>query len=200
LVQALAPELLAYSIDRLPDRYNVLLIGPGLGDLRRLRVRHVEEALGGDTPLVLDADGLNAIGLEMLERIGVGGDRVLTPHAGEFHRLTGIPRDAIGLRDMSRVALQANSTVLLKGNPSYVSDGSTPWLINSNGPELASIGTGDVLAGMVAALMARGLDPATAARSAAYWHGAAAADMAKHTTVTADELARYVGRYAWEKP
>ncbi len=112
--------------------------------------------------------------------------------------MTGIPRDAINLRDIARVAEQANSTVLLKGNPSYVSDGTIPWVINSNGPELASIGTGDVLAGMVAALMARGLGPATAARSAAYWHGVAAADLAHRTTVTADVLAREVGRFAWD--
>jgi NAD(P)H-hydrate repair Nnr-like enzyme with NAD(P)H-hydrate dehydratase domain len=62
---------------------------------------------------------------------------------------------------------------------------------------LASIGTGDVLSGMVGALWARGLDPRTAAISAAYWHGIAGADLASSTTLTADTLARHVGRFAW---
>jgi NAD(P)H-hydrate repair Nnr-like enzyme with NAD(P)H-hydrate dehydratase domain len=65
---------------------------------------------------------------------------------------------------------------------------------------LASIGTGDVLAGMIGALWARGLDARTAAVSAAYWHGIAAADLARTRTVTADDLARHVGRFAWVVP
>jgi NAD(P)H-hydrate epimerase len=87
--------------------------------------------------------------------------------------------------------------VILKGNPTFVTDGSTPWVVRSGGPELATIGTGDVLAGMVGALCARGLDPFVAARSAAYWHGVAGADLASRETVTADRLASWVGRFAW---
>ena len=74
-----------------------------------------------------------------------------------------------------------------------------PILVDTGGPELASIGTGDVLAGMIGALWARGLDPKTAATiSGAYWHGVAGADLAQQLgTVTADQLADIIGDYAW---
>ena len=85
---------------------------------------------------------------------------------------------------------------MLKGNPTFVL-GVDRWLVRSGGPELATIGTGDVLAGMIAALWARGLDGADAARSAAYWHGRAGADLARSRTVTAEKLASSVARFAW---
>ncbi|MGH3668590.1 MAG: NAD(P)H-hydrate dehydratase, partial [Acidimicrobiia bacterium] len=74
---------------------------------------------------------------------------------------------------------------------------SEPILVQTGGPELATIGTGDVLSGMIGALWARGLDARSAAVSAAYWHGVAGADLATSATVTADALARHVGRFAW---
>ena len=87
-------------------------------------------------------------------------------------------------------------TVLLKGAPTFVVS-DTVAAVTSGGPELATIGTGDVLAGMIAALQARGLDAPVAARSAAYWHGVAGADLASTGTVTADRLAEDVRRWAW---
>ena len=69
-------------------------------------------------------------------------------------------------------------------------------MVASGGPELATLGSGDVLTGMIAALIARGLDPETAARSAAFRHGRAAAHLARTTTVTAAALAAHVGRFA----
>jgi NAD(P)H-hydrate repair Nnr-like enzyme with NAD(P)H-hydrate dehydratase domain len=86
---------------------------------------------------------------------------------------------------------------LRKGNPTMISDGGLPVLVDTGGPELASIGTGDVLAGMIAALWARGLKGMEAAVSAAYWHGVAGADLARHETVTADVLADYISVHAW---
>jgi NAD(P)H-hydrate repair Nnr-like enzyme with NAD(P)H-hydrate dehydratase domain len=87
--------------------------------------------------------------------------------------------------------------VLRKGNPTMVCDGGLPVLVTTGGPELATIGTGDVLAGMIAALWARGLGPTDAAISGAYWHGVAGAILAEHETVTADVLADYISVYAW---
>ena len=69
--------------------------------------------------------------------------------------------------------------------------------VASGGPELATIGTGDVLAGTIAALWARGLDPETAALSGAYWHGRAGSDLAAAGAITAPELALGMGRFAW---
>ena len=71
-------------------------------------------------------------------------------------------------------------------------------MVREGGPELATIGTGDVLAGWVAALWARGLSPGAAARSAAFWHGRAGAALSARRTVTADALSEEVGRWAWE--
>ncbi len=87
--------------------------------------------------------------------------------------------------------------MLRKGNPTMVTDGGLPVLVRTGGPELASIGTGDVLAGMLGALWARGLSGRDAAISAAYWHGVAGADLAAGGTLTADRLARHIGRFAW---
>jgi NAD(P)H-hydrate epimerase len=95
------------------------------------------------------------------------------------------------------LAQKKGITVLLKGNPTIISDGAAPILVRSGGPELATIGAGDVLSGMTGALWARGLDARTALVSAAYWHGVAGADLARQGTVTADRLSVHVGRFAW---
>jgi len=184
---AAAPELLHYPIDSLPERFQVLLIGPGLGEAHGdLVSRLVSEWRG---PVVVDADALAVIDPTEQTR---SGPWVATPHHGEFRHLTGkepTPEAAVEL------AAATGLVTLLKGNPTWVTDGSTPWAVRSGGPELASIGTGDVLAGMVAALLAAGLPALTAARSAAYWHGAAGADLARSETVTADLLSCYIGRF-----
>jgi NAD(P)H-hydrate epimerase len=75
--------------------------------------------------------------------------------------------------------------------------GEQRWAVDSGGPELATAGTGDVLAGMVGALSSRGLGAEAASRSGAYWHGVAGGDLATTTAVTAEDLAVHVGRFAW---
>lgn len=85
--------------------------------------------------------------------------------------------------------------MLLKGNPTFVTDGTNTWVVTSGGPELATIGTGDVLTGMVAAFVAGGLPAEIAARSAAYHHGAAGARLALSEIVTAADLASEIGRH-----
>jgi NAD(P)H-hydrate epimerase len=172
------------------ERFDVLLLGPGLGPDQEAFVAGV--VAGRDGRLIVDADGLNA-----LDGPGLLAKRtaptIITPHAGEFRRLTGNePRydTAAELPDAAGVV------VVLKGNPTFVL-GAERWVVRSGGPELATIGTGDVLAGMMAALWARGLEADEAARSAAYWHGRAGADVASGGSVTADLLAGAAGRYAW---
>lgn len=91
------------------------------------------------------------------------------------------------------LALELGAIVLLKGNPTVVAGSGTPWIINSGGPELATIGTGDVLAGMLGALLAQGLEAAVAARTAAFWHGTAGARLGRGTTVTALGLIEEIG-------
>lgn len=186
-VGVLAPELLSYPLNRLGevlDRYDVVIVGPGLGDLSDV----VVSALAGARAVVADADALTSV-----ESLSAASALIVTPHSGEFARLSSEPP---GPESARRLADRLGGVVLLKGAPTLVTDGGVPWAVRSGGPELATIGTGDVLAGMVAALWARGLEPVEAARSAAYWHGAAAADLAILATVTADRLATHIGRWA----
>jgi hydroxyethylthiazole kinase-like uncharacterized protein yjeF len=180
---ASAPAVLAAG-----ERFDVMALGPGLGPGREGFVAALLQ--GWDRPLVLDADAIAAAGVEALA--ARRHSTVITPHAGEFRRLTG--EDA-GYRRASALAVRTGAVVLLKGGPTVVA-GRERWVVRSGGPELATLGSGDVLTGMVAALIARGLDAETAARSAAFRHGRAAADLAASTTVTASALAVHVGRFA----
>ncbi|WP_263784818.1 NAD(P)H-hydrate dehydratase [Salinibacter grassmerensis] len=168
-----APDALADAA----DTADALLVGPGLGRapgtaqfVRRL----VRTA---DTPLVLDADGLNALSGHIDE---LAGQRqapwVLTPHAGEFRRLAG---EEGTLTDRVRVAQtyaeRWDAVCLLKGMPSVVAGpGGRTFLGSITTPALATAGTGDVLAGQCVGLMAQGVSPLNAAAAALHVGGAAA--------------------------
>ncbi|MBQ8858746.1 MAG: NAD(P)H-hydrate dehydratase [Clostridia bacterium] len=135
-------------------------------------------------PVVLDADALN-----LLSRVGAadilrGARRpvLLTPHPLEFARLTGqevadIQADRIGAA--CRFAADTGATVLLKGADSVIADGNGYAVCPSGSPALSKGGTGDVLAGMLTALLAEGLPPFAATFAAAYLHGAAGEALAR---------------------
>ncbi len=171
-------------------RFDVLVLGPGLGAGQQ---EFVEEIVAGRSgKLVVDADGLNALDgpAALAER---AAPAIITPHAGELERLTGERAGYIvgaGLTDSAGVV------VVLKGNPTFVL-GPERWVVRSGGPELATIGTGDVLAGMLGALWARGLGGEVAARSACYWHGRAARSLSSTSSVTAEGLVGAVGAFAF---
>ncbi|MEA3510006.1 MAG: NAD(P)H-hydrate dehydratase, partial [Actinomycetota bacterium] len=118
-------------------------------------------------------------------------DTIITPHSGEFSRLTGSDPTYGAAEELAR---ESGAVVLLKGNPTFVTDGSDTWVVASGGPELATIGTGDVLTGMVSAFVAGGLPGDIAARSAAYHHGAAGARLGQTETVTAAGLVSEITR------
>ncbi len=171
-------------------RYDVVALGPGLGpDVEEFVARVVA---GWPGKLVVDADGLNALPPPAV-LVGRSGETILTPHAGEFRRIAGTDASYAAA---AAYAARARATVVLKGNPTFVVGGER-WVVTSGGPELATIGTGDVLTGMIAALWAQGLGAESAARSAAYRHGVAGAQLAMHGVVTAERLAAVVGRLGW---
>jgi NAD(P)H-hydrate epimerase len=172
-------EVLEYT-----DRFDVLVLGPGLGPDDGFAKALVAQRKG---KLLLDADGLNNIDVDGL--VDRDNPTIITPHAGEFERLTGETADYVAAMTL---ADKAGAVVLLKGNPTFVL-GVEQWVVTTGGPELATIGTGDVLAGMIAALWAAGLDAEEAARSAAFWHGIAGAELDSRRTVTAEELVATVG-------
>ena len=175
-------EVLAYT-----DRFDVVVLGPGLGEDDGFCREIVARRAGR---LLIDADGLNNLGgtdpLSQRDH-----PTVITPHAGEFKRLTG---EEATYQAAMAVPDETGAVVLLKGNPTFVL-GAEQWVVTTGGPELATIGTGDVLAGVVSALWARGLDGETAARSGAFWHGVAGADLASRRTVTATRLVDSIGEF-----
>src|SRR5262249_47876079 len=145
----------------------------GTAELVRRFVRHAP------VPFVLDADGLNAFA----DRTGLLAERrsevVMTPHAGELGRLAGITSEDV-TRDRvphaRKAASEYRATVLLKGSRTVVAEPGGSAVVNpTGGPVLATGGTGDVLTGAIAALLARGLRPADAALLGAYAHGLAGA-------------------------
>ncbi|PSQ97675.1 MAG: bifunctional ADP-dependent NAD(P)H-hydrate dehydratase/NAD(P)H-hydrate epimerase [Bacteroidetes bacterium SW_9_63_38] len=186
----LSPDAAQRIVD---ERADALLVGPGLGrtdDMARFVERLIETT---DQPLVLDADGLNALADMEADWTEHAGPRwILTPHAGEFQRLAG----DVDLTDRVRVvqehAREWNVVLLLKGQPSIVAgpDGTT-YLGSTGTPALATAGTGDVLAGQCVGLLAQGLDPVPAAAAALHLGGAAAqryAETRDPRTMTAPDL------------
>jgi hydroxyethylthiazole kinase-like uncharacterized protein yjeF len=191
-IAQIAPELLTRSLNDIEDqldRFDVVVAGPGLAEQDHPGVISL---LGKAGKVLLDAGGLTP---ELLDAASEGGAEVaVTPHRGEFKRIAGVGGGEYAVRALAQ---KRGITVLLKGNPTLVCDGTTPIVVRSGGPELATIGSGDVLAGMAGALWARGLDARTALVSAAYWHGVAGADLALQGTVTADRLSTHVGKFVW---
>jgi NAD(P)H-hydrate epimerase len=127
-------------------------------------------------PLVLDADGINAFDghLDLLARPEY--PRVLTPHPGELSRLIGKPIAEIQKNRESiakRIASLLGVTLVLKGHRTVVSDGKQTYVNTTGNPGMATGGTGDVLTGVIAALIGQGLSPFDAARLGAYLHGLA---------------------------
>lgn len=171
------------------DRFDVVLLGPGLSDSDLAETVPIATRARN---LVVDAGGLVP---EMMDAARSGGANVVvTPHTGEFERLAGVGGGAYSARALAR---RLGVLVLLKGNPTLITDGDLPVLVATGGPELATIGTGDVLAGMIAALWARGTSPMEAAITGAYFHGRAGASLNETKVVTASGLSSEIGRYAF---
>ena len=158
-------------------RFHAVVVGNGLGTGPAM-VTEVRALVAGATsrglPTVVDADGLTALGRDVAEFVGPA--TVLTPHDGEFARLAGHPPGADRLAAARGLAVESGAVVLLKGRATVIAtpDGST--LVTTTGDQrLATAGTGDVLAGVIGALLAQGLEPAHAAAAGAFLHGRAGA-------------------------
>jgi NAD(P)H-hydrate epimerase len=168
-------------------RAGALALGPGLGrsDARRALVREVLERL--DLPAVVDADAL--FGLEPMDR---SAPTVLTPHAGELARLLDVDSawvDAHRLEAVQRAAGRFRATVVLKGPDTLVAGPGAGVVVCDLGPpSLATAGTGDVLTGVVASFLAKGLAASDAAAAAAVAHGYAAELVEHRSGLVASDL------------
>jgi hydroxyethylthiazole kinase-like uncharacterized protein yjeF len=159
-------------------RINAVCVGPGFGVGHACREAGAA-CLSGGRAAVLDADALTSFedAPEELFALTRGASAVLTPHAGEFRRLfPDLATDAAGV---AAAAERSGAVVLLKGDCTYVGRGGDVVAAhNADGqraaPWLATAGSGDVLAGMITGLLARGLAPAEAAESAVWLHAEAA--------------------------
>ncbi len=160
------------------QRCRAVVTGPGLGRSPAV-ARSVAELLEEvDAPVVVDADGLNSLGSVERLRQALGGRSkatVITPHEGEYARLTGEAPGADRLSDVRSVAAASGAVVLLKGSTTLVAapDGGA-YFVTSGSPRLATAGTGDVLSGIIGAFLASGLAAPQAAALGAHVHGRAA--------------------------
>ena len=159
------------------------VIGPGLGRDRSTWRLVVDLALHVQCPMVIDADGLNALAESPRSKRKLGPRRVLTPHPGEMARLTGktiesIASDRAG--SARRAAKEWGAVVVLKGARTVVAHPDGRWSEDPHEvPALATGGTGDVLAGVIGALLAQGSDPYSAAVTGVYVHAAAGRRLAE---------------------
>jgi NAD(P)H-hydrate epimerase len=166
-------------------RFGAIVVGNGLG----LDAGHASElrllAAAAVVPTVIDADGLTLLGRNAASV--VQPHTILTPHDGEFARLAGCAPGEDRLDAVRRLAAELGCVVLLKGPLTTVAEpGGDVLLTNTGDSRLATAGTGDVLAGVIGALCARGVPPFEAAAAGAFIHGLAGALGWRHGLVAGD--------------
>ena len=167
------------------ERADAVALGPGLGRADESFALALELIERIDRPLLVDADALNALARAGLERAaGRSAPTVMTPHAGELGRLLGRPSAEIAAHRLAaarEAAERSRAVVVLKGDDTLVvQPGAAPVGISRGGAgALATAGTGDVLSGVAAAFLARGLEPFRAACAAVETHREAGREAAR---------------------
>lgn len=195
------------ELEALLEKADAVGIGPGLGRSADLDQLAMELFTNCSRPLVFDADALNALAAHRQQDEGwlrndSGFPRVLTPHPGEFARLTGHSVETI-LADRRSLALefarQTKTILVLKGHRTLISDGVDCFENSTGNSGMATGGTGDVLTGVVTSLLAQGMPALEATRLAVFVHGRAgdlaAADLSARAMIASD-LPRYLAN-AW---
>jgi NAD(P)H-hydrate epimerase len=184
------------QIIELAGRATAVACGPGLGrslGLDGLVLRLYQELA---KPMVFDADALNALAAESEALAHPGGPRVLTPHPGEFARLIGRKLDGDARNEAAvRLAADCGIVVVLKGHRTLVTDGRRQGINTTGNPGMATGGTGDVLTGLITALLCQGLEPFDAARLGVHLHGLAGdlcADDFGQVSMIASDLIDYL--------
>jgi len=183
----------------LADQYDVVALGPGIG-----RGKSITKLVAGilakcRKPMVLDADGLNALAdLSPEALVDRGAETVLTPHPGEFAKLVGVTTTLIQSKReelAKQFASLGRCVVVLKGSGTIITDGRQVVRNTTGNPGMATGGTGDVLTGVIAALMGQGMDAMSAAHLGAHVHGLAgdlAAKVLGPVSLTARDLLDYL--------
>ena len=178
-------------------RFDVLALGPGLGQLEptgAALLELLEQWSQLERPLLIDADGLNWLA-RLSGELPLPPRTVLTPHPGEAARLLQIETHQVQADRLSAAALlheRYGATIVLKGAYSLITDGSGLWIVPFAEPRLATGGSGDVLTGAIAGLLAQGMPPLEASLAGAYLHAAAGVHLAHRglRAFCADTLSR----------
>lgn len=201
LPQDLDGKLALQALDTLLDLVksnNVFAVGPGLGRSADLTELVSELLIRVPIPMVLDADGLNAVmhRCECLQQHQA--PLILTPHPGEFARLVG--GDVATVQSFRQelavcFALEHDVVLVLKGHKTIVTNGRRLYHNSTGNPGMATGGTGDVLTGLIAALLGQGLEPFAAAQLGVYLHGLAgdlARDELGEVSLIATDVVNYL--------
>jgi ADP-dependent NAD(P)H-hydrate dehydratase / NAD(P)H-hydrate epimerase len=168
------PEVIAAPNASESGRVQAWAVGPGLGT-DDTGAGALAFALESDLPVIIDADALTILAAHPDVVAGRTAPTVLTPHAGEFARLAGAPPGDDRVAATRKLADRLGATVLLKGNVTIVAEPGGPVYLNPAGQSwAATAGSGDVLSGIIGALLAAGLPAGEAAAAAAFVHAGAA--------------------------
>jgi ADP-dependent NAD(P)H-hydrate dehydratase / NAD(P)H-hydrate epimerase len=173
------------------DRAGALVLGPGLGRGAPTVTAIHHLASAAPVPLVVDGDGLTALGAQAAEILARRtAPVVLTPHDGEYARLAGHPPGEDRLAAARDLAAATGAIVLLKGPTTVIAEpGGRARFSTAGDARLATAGTGDVLSGIVGALLAQGVAAGDAAAAGAWLHGTAACEGPPRGMVASDVIA-----------
>lgn len=184
------------------ESFDALACGPGLGQSEELQHIAGWLVVNAPCPMVVDADALNLLAGH-LEYLGqTAGPRILTPHPGEFARLFETDTENVQANRVDlavEFAARHKIVLVLKGAGTVITDGNQVAINPTGNSGMATGGTGDVLTGLITALLAQGLKPFEAARLGVYLHGLAgdlAAEQLSQPGLIASDLPRYIGP-AW---
>ncbi|WP_050741396.1 bifunctional ADP-dependent NAD(P)H-hydrate dehydratase/NAD(P)H-hydrate epimerase [Acetobacterium bakii] len=174
LIKTYDCNITAENIEK--DRKKVILIGPGLGRAKNYSFI-LEHILQGSLPVVIDADGIHHLSLVMDTLKSSKTPVVITPHFGEFSRLIGVPREEI-LQDPlgygQKFATEYQVVLVLKGYRTMIfGTNGEIWFNSTGNPGMATGGSGDVLAGMIAGIAGQNVEIFEAAKAGVYYHGKA---------------------------
>ena len=187
--------VLGWANDVLADleRFKAVVVGPGLGRDEGTIHEARRVIASSHLPMVIDGDGLFAVawggeGARDIVRSRPAGT-ILTPHDGEYTTLLGAPPTPDRISSVRRLAVDTNCVVLLKGSTTVVGEPSGQVLVVANGDErLATAGSGDVLTGIIGALLTRGVSPFHAAAAGAWLHARAGASFGSSEGLVASDL------------
>ena len=189
--EGMLSELCLERLAPIIDGMDAVLVGPGLG-----RSVHVTQVIlwilkNFNGPVVLDADGINAIQMHKDVLRGRTSPTILTPHEGEFCRFGGT-LEAGRVSGAVAMAKDTGAIVVLKGHETVITNGNLCYVNTTGNPGMAVGGSGDVLAGMITGLLGQGLDPVIASAVSVWLHGAAgdicAMELGQYSMLPSDML------------